>query len=290
MSYQLIIGDRTFSSWSLRGWLMLERFGLPYSVRQVGLYSGTMQEELAAFAPARLVPLMVTPEGHVIGDTMAMAESLVERHPEVALYPADPAARALARWMVAEMHSGFAALRGECPMMLAHGVEGFVPSEAVRADLARVEALWTLARERHGTGGPWLFGSYSLADVFYAPVATRIATFGLPVGAEAAGYVETTLADPAFRRWRARGLVDRYDPFPYSWDLPSRPWPGPTPLPARAVEGGEPVNAACPFSGKAVSHLMEAGGKIIGFCNATCRDKAVNDPLAFPEVAELLRD
>jgi len=155
-----------------------------------------------------------------------MAETLVERHPEAGLWPADPAARALARWISAEMCAGFTALRGACPMQLLHHYEGFTVTEAVRTDLARIEALWTLARDRHGAGGPWLFGDYSLADAFYAPVAARIAGYDLPVGGVAADYVAAHLADPAFNAWRAEGLKKTYDPVPYAMDLPKRDWPG----------------------------------------------------------------
>ncbi|MFU1477635.1 glutathione S-transferase [Roseovarius sp. C7] len=226
MTYDLFIGDRSFSSWSLRGWLMLEKFSLPHRTHMVGLYSGTMAEDLADLAPARFVPVLRDEAGIVIGDSLAMAETLAERHPEAGLWPADPAARALARWMVAEMHSGFTALRGDCPMQLLHQWQGFAPSDAVRADLARIDTLWSLARSRHGDGGPWLFGRYSLADVFYAPVAARIAGYDLPVSDLARDYVATTLADPVFRQWRADGLGISYDPMPYAQDLPKADWPG----------------------------------------------------------------
>ncbi|MFN3663661.1 glutathione S-transferase [Yoonia sp.] len=225
MTYEVYIGDRTFSSWSLRGWLMLEKFGLPYQTRFVGLYSGTMAADLAHIAPARTVPAMTTPQGFVLTDSLAMAETLVENHPNVALYPRDPAARALARSICAEMHSGFSALRTECPNMIAYAWDGFVPSEAVLADLARIDDLWALARARHGTDSPWLFGDYSLADVFYAPVALRITTYGLPVSPAAQAYVDAHLRDPAFLNWRRLALEETYDPWPYPLDLPRKPWP-----------------------------------------------------------------
>ncbi|SDE35332.1 glutathione S-transferase N-terminal domain-containing protein [Limimaricola pyoseonensis] len=282
MTYDLIIGDRLFSSWSLRGWLAFESFGLPVRLHEAGLYSGTLAADLVPFAPARQVPAMRTPDGIVVADSLAIAETLAERHPEIALWPRDPAARALARWLVAEMHAGFNALRGDCPMMLAHGWDGFAPSEAVLADLARIETLWATARERHGADGPWLFGEWSLADVFYAPVAARIATYGLPVGAAARDYVAAHLARPDLRRWRALGLTKRYDPMPYAQGLPQVAWPGPAPLPARAVEDGTPENAACPYSGKPTTHLAEIGGRVFGFCNAGCRDKTVADAEAWP--------
>ena len=288
MTYDLFLGDRTFSSWSLRGWLMFVQFDLPVRTRMVGLYDGTMAEDLSELAPARLVPVMRDADGIVLGDTLAMAETLAERHPEAGLWPAEPAARALARWLVAEMHSGFTALRTACPMQLLHQYQGFLPSEAVRADLDRIETLWSLARSRHGSGGPWLFGAYSLADVFYAPVAARIAGYGLPVGAGAQAYVDTTLADPTFRRWRAMGLTKRYDPMPYAMDLPTVLWPGPALRPARAVASGPSVNTACPYSGKPVTDFMELDGRIWGFCNPFCRDKTVNDPEAWPAFTALL--
>ena len=225
MTYTLHIGDRAFSSWSLRGWLMFEKFAIPFKTRMVGIYSGTKDRDLAGLAPARLVPAMVTPDGHVIGDTLAMAETLAERHPDAGLWPADPAARGLARWLAAEMHSGFAGLRAACPMQLMRVYEGFEPPPPVLNDLARIEELWALARSRHGADGPWLFGSYTLADVFYAPVAARITGYGLPVGDKAAAYVAAHMGDPAFSRWRDQALTVRYDPEPYRLDLSWRDWP-----------------------------------------------------------------
>lgn len=290
MTYVLHIGDRSFSSWSLRGWLMFEKFGLPVRTRMAGLYSGTFAEDLAPLAPARFVPVLQTGDGITLGDTLAIAETLAERHPDAGLWPADPGARALSRWLVAEMHSGYTALRSDCPMFLRHAWAGFAPSPAVLADLARIETLWSLARARHGAPDtPWLFGAYSLADVFFAPVAARIAGYRLPAGPEAQAYVAAQLADPAFRRWRAMGETVSYDTMPYARDLPPAPWPGPAPLPARATGEGPSENAACPYSGKPVTHFLETGGRVFGFCNAFCRDKTVADPEAWPAFAALLQ-
>lgn len=227
MTYDLFIGDRTFSSWSLRGWLMFERFDIPHRTHMVGLYSGTMKQDLARLAPARLVPVMRTPDGIVVGDTLAMAETLAERHPDAGMWPADPAARAMARWLVAEMHSGFGALRTDCPMQLHSQWQGFAPSDALRADLTRLEDLWALARAQFGDAGPWLFGAYSLADVFYAPIAARIAGYDLPVSDAAQAYVTQHLSDAAFVAWRAESLTVSYDPMPYAMDLDKADWPGP---------------------------------------------------------------
>ena len=297
MTYDLYIGDRTFSTWSLRGWLMFEKFGIPHRSNLVEIYrkDGTAapSDDLIGrldglgLAPARLLPVMRGPDGVVIGDSLAMAETLAERFPEAGHWPDDPAARGLARWAVAEMHSGFAALREECSMQLLHLIEGFAPSEATRADLVRIEEIWTLARTRHGGGGPWLFGAYSLADAFYAPVAARIAGYGLPAGDLARAYVETTLSDTAFRQWRAMGLAKPYDRHPYDTGLPTGPWPGPSARPAQAVAQGTPENAACPYSGDPAEFLMQTDGQVFGFCNAFCRDKTVADPDAWPAFTAL---
>lgn len=225
MTYDLFIGDRTFSSWSLRGWLMLEKFGLPYRTHMVGLYTGRMAEDLADMAPARLVPVLRLPDGTVVGESAAMAETLAERHPDAGLWPADPAARATARWLVAEMASGFAALRGACPMQLINVKVGFDVSEAVARDLARIEVLWAHA-QRFASGGPWLFGAYSLADAFYAPVCARIVGYDLPVSEAARDYCRATIRDDAFQAWRDEGAQVSYDPVPYAMDLDTAPWPG----------------------------------------------------------------
>ncbi len=288
MTYELAIGDRGYSSWSLRGWLLFEPFGLPVKVRKARLYTDELPDLLKDFAPARTVPAMKTAEGHVVWDTLAMAEHLAEAHPEAGLWPKDAGLRALARSLAAEMHSSFGALRGACPMNLRLSYSDFVASDEVKADLARIEALWAFALER--SGGPWLCGDYSVADVFFAPVAGRIAGYGLPVGEQARAYVDRHLAHPSFRRWRAMGMVDGDDQ-PYYWrDLAHRPWPGPALIPAEAVEAGPSVNDACPYSGKTVTHFLKTGGKTYGFCNAFCRDKTVADPGAWPAFVALMAD
>lgn len=225
MTYDLYIGDRTFSSWSLRGWLMLEKFNLPFNCHLVGLYANTMAADLAHLAPATLVPTLRTPEGTVVGETMAMAETLAERHPDAGMWPNDPAERATARWLCAAMTAGFSTLRGDCPMQLQHVNKGFAASDELLADLARIEALWEHARAVSKAEGPWLFGSYSLADVFYAPVTARIIGYDLPVSDKARAYCETAISDPAFKAWRTEGLKVTYDPFPYDMGVPTVLWP-----------------------------------------------------------------
>ncbi len=232
MTYVLAIGDRSYSSWSIRGWLMFARFGLPVTIKTARLYSPEVAALLKRFGAARTVPaLRIEGDGEgedfALWDTLAMAETLAERHPDRGLWPAAPAARALARSLTAEMHASFQALRNACPVNLRRAYVGFEPGEAVLADLDRIETLWRTARADFAGDSPWLFGDYSLADVFFAPVAARIATYALPVGPEAETYVAAHLAEPAFVAWRNAGLAEPYAQPHYDLDLPERPWPGP---------------------------------------------------------------
>jgi len=282
MTYDLVIGDRAYSSWSLRGWLFFDAFGIPVKLHRARLYTDELPTLLKQFHPAKTAPTMRTPDGVVVPETIAIAEELASRHPEAGLWPADPKARAIARVVSAEMHAGFSALRSYCPMNLRVSYADCQPPADVLADLARLELIWAWARNETASTTAWLCGDYSAADAFFAPVATRIATYNLPVGPEAIAYVQAHLAHPSFRRWRAMGMVDGADQEFYRRDYPRRDWPGPTPLPARAVDGTEAENAACPYSGGPVTHVLELHGRRFGFCNAFCRDKAVADPEAWP--------
>lgn len=289
MTYDLVIGDRAYSSWSLRGWLLFDAFGIPVRLHRARLYTDELPNLLKSFHPARTAPTMRTPAGTVVPESLAIAEELASRHPEAGIWPADPEARAVARALAAEMHAGFTALRSHCPMNLRVSYTDCAPPQAVLDDLARLQVIWDWAHETTGTTGPWLCGAYSAADVFFAPVATRIATYNLPVGAAAQAYVAAHLAHPSFRRWRAMGMVDGPDQAFYRRDYPTRPWPGPAPLPARAVDGTAAENAACPYSGDPVTHVLELDGRRFGFCNAFCRDKTVADPEAWPAFMALYR-
>lgn len=287
MTNKLYIGDPTYSSWSLRGWLLFEKFGLARETVWVDFHEGTVADQLAEIAPARTVPALQTEEGAVLGESLAIAEELASRYPSAGIWPDTPKERATARALAAEMHAGFSALRSACPMNLRRPYEGFDPSDEVMADLGRIELIWNRAREDREGDTPWLCGDYSAADAFYAPVAARIATYGLPVSETATDYVAAHLADPGFRRWRAMGFAKGQTLARYAMDLAERPWPGPTPLEANAVDSGPSVNHQCPYSGRPVTHFMEAGGKIWGFCSAFCRDKTVPDPLAWDKFAAL---
>ncbi|MBT9244112.1 glutathione S-transferase [Gemmobacter fulvus] len=288
MTYDLVIGDRGYSSWSLRGWLLLDAFGIPVRTISARLYTDELPNLLKDFHPARTAPTLRTPDGVVVPESLAIAEELASRHPEAEIWPTDPKARAIARVLAAEMHAGFGALRSYCPMNLRVSYTDCSPPPEVLADLDRLQVIWDWARAQTGAEGDWLCGAYSAADVFFAPVAARIAGYNLPVGAAAQAYVAAHLAHPSFRRWRAMGLVDGADQEFYRRDYPQRPWPGPAPLPARAVDGSATENAACPYSGKPVTHVLELAGRRFGFCNAFCRDKTAADPEAWPKFRALL--
>ncbi len=287
MTYDLVIGDRAYSSWSLRGWLFFDAFGIPVQTHSARLYTDELATMLKDYFPARTAPTMRTPDGSVVPETIAIAEELATRHPDAGLWPSDPRARATARVLAAEMHAGFTALRGFCPMNLRVSYTDCQPPAEVLADLARLETLWAWARTTIRSATPWLCGGYSAADVFFAPVATRIATYNLPIGPEAMVYVNAHLAHPSFRRWRAMGMIDGADQGFYRRDYPRRDWPGPVRLPARAVHGTDTENKTCPYSGEPATHALELYGRRFGFCNAFCRDKTVADPEAWPKFMAL---
>jgi glutathione S-transferase len=286
MTYDLVIGDRAYSSWSLRGWLLFDAFGIPVQTHLARLYSDELPNMLRAYFPAKTAPTMRTPDGDVVPETIAIAEELATRHPDAGIWPADPRARSAARVLAAEMHAGFSALRSHCPMNLRVSYTDCAPPQAVLDDLTRLELVWNWARAQTGSTG-WLCGDYSAADAFFAPVATRIATYNLPVSANAMTYVQAHLAHPSFRRWRAMGMVDGADQPFYRRDYPRRDWPGPKPLPATAVTGTQAENTACPYSGKPVTRVLALDGRRFGFCNAFCRDKTVADPEAWPQFLKL---
>ncbi len=287
MRYDLVIGDRAYSSWSLRGWLLFDAFDIPVKVIPARLYTDQLATVLQDYFPAKTAPTMRTPDGVVVPETIAIAEELASRHPNAGLWPASPTARAVARVLAAEMHAGFGALRSHCPMNLRVSYTECSPPDAVLADLARLETLWAWARQTTGATGDWLCGSYSAADAFFAPVAGRIAGYNLPVGPIAAAYVAAHLAHPSFRRWRAMGLIDGADQDYYRRAYPRRPWPGPIALIAIPVDGTQSENSACPYSGDKISHVLQLDGRKFGFCNAFCRDKTIADPEAWPKFMKI---
>ncbi len=287
MTHEIALGDRAYSSWSLRGWLLFERFGIPYTARHARLGSDAFATMMQDFQPARTVPA-VRFRDVAISDSLAIAEELATRHPDAGIWPSAPAARATARMLAAEMHSGFLPLRRACSMNLRVSYSTFPVEETVTANLRRLERIWDRARATYGSDGPWLCGRYSAADAFFAPIAARIAGYSLDVSEAAQDYVTAHLADHAFRRWRAMALVDGEDRLEWFHDAPQRNWPGPAPLAARATNHGTPENAVCVHTGQPVAHLMDLNGRIFGFASTFHRDKTAADPEAWPDFMRAL--
>lgn len=288
MKYLLALGDRAYSSWSLRGWLLFEKFNIPVETRFARLYTDAFPKMLEEFSPAKLVPTVKTPDGTVIPESLTIAEELASRHPEAGIWPSNPSHRAIARSLAAEMHAGFGALRDACPMNMRVSYSDYVQDETVEKDLRRLEVVWDRARRETANQTPWLCGNYSAADAFYAPIAARIAGYGLKVSPSAQAYVTAHLEDLAFRRWRAMGLVDGLDQPFYKRDYAQKPWPHTSTLDASPQQTGPSENAQCPYSGKPVTHFAQIEGRVFGFCNAFCRDKTIADPEAWPAFMELL--
>ena len=207
---ELIIGTKVWSSWSLRPWLALKRTSAPFTETLVQLREVGVSEAIARYSPSGRVPVLK--DGALtIWDSLAICEYLAEKFPAAKLWPDDGAARALARAASAEMHSGFASLRWECPMDLSLRTE-LALSEATHADIRRIVALWSELRGRYGAGGPFLFGAWSIADAFFTPVATRFRSYGVKLSdfgdAGAAGtYNEVLLEQPDYLDWEKAAVA-----------------------------------------------------------------------------------
>jgi glutathione S-transferase len=204
--YILYLGNKNYSSWSLRGWLAMRLARAPFKEMMVAL-SGEAQPNPAnrSFSPSARVPCLHDGDV-VVWDSLAIAEYLAERH--AGMWPADPVARAWARAVACEMHSGFAALRNEMTMCIRERVDVRPWSPTLAADIARVAEIWNEGRRRFGAGGPYLCGAMSLADAFYAPVAFRFRTYGVAADGMAAAYLSDLLAEPLLREWEAAALAE----------------------------------------------------------------------------------
>ncbi|ODS00230.1 glutathione S-transferase [Methyloceanibacter methanicus] len=205
--YRLVIGDKNYSSWSLRPWLSLKACGAPFEEERIRLRLPETKAEIFKHSPSGKVPALKTDFG-VIYDSLAIVEYLAEQFPDAGLWPEDTAARAAARSISAEMHSSFQALRNDMPMDLVSRFPMPEVSETLALNIQRVVAVWKDTRARFGQGGPLLFGAFTNADAMYAPVATRFRTYGVPLAAfgddgTAAAYVEAIYAMPDMAAWLA---------------------------------------------------------------------------------------
>jgi len=204
---RLIIGNKNYSSWSLRPWLAMTALGIPFEEELVPLDAPDFKERIWARSPAGKVPVLIDGEA-VVWESSAILEHLAERFPEKGVWPSDPVARAHARSLATEMHNGFGALRSVAPMNLWRPVEArSFPEEALQ-DVRRITRRWGEARARFGSGGDFLFGAFCAADAMYAPVATRLRTYAIEIDPVAAAYVEAIHAHPAFVAWKEAALKE----------------------------------------------------------------------------------
>ena len=211
MTLKLVIGNKNYSSWSMRPWLALRGCGIAFEEIVIPLYTDDPADKarILSHSPAGKVPVLI--DGPVtVWDSLAIIEYLAERFPDAGLWPSDAAARAHARSVCAEMHSGFMALRSECPMNLHRPARAVELSADAKANIVRIEDIWRDCRGRHGAGGPFLFGRFGAADAMFAPVVTRFQTFAVPVAPETRVYMDTMLAMPAFSAWVKDGLAENW--------------------------------------------------------------------------------
>jgi glutathione S-transferase len=212
---KLYIGNKNYSSWSMRSGVLLAAFGIPFEEVKLRFdfsEGSAWSRTIAALTPTKRVPVLVEDDGFTVWDTLAITEYIAERHPEHAVWPRDAKARARARSLCAEMHAGFMRLRTVCPMNIEVffpdiGAKLWAEDEALRADVARLDAAWSEAL-RH-SGGPFQFGAFSAADAYFAPVAVRLSRFGLPVSEAAAAYRDALLAHPAVEDWIADAMREQ---------------------------------------------------------------------------------
>jgi len=202
---KLIFANRNYSSWSLRAWLVLRHFGIPFDEDLVLLSGEGWQRNIRKKSPSGKVPVLVDGEA-VVPETIAIIEYLNDKFPAKGIWPSGRIERARARSVSAEMHGGFGALRNTAPMNLRASHPGKVELEPIAADLRRIEQIWgDLTSE---SGGPYLFGKFTAADAMFAPVATRIRTYALPASDAAMEYVEAIYALPAFQEWLAAAIAE----------------------------------------------------------------------------------
>jgi glutathione S-transferase len=222
----LYIGNKNYSSWSMRPWFAMKAAGIAFDEVVTSLDAADFKERLLKVSPAGKVPVLVDGDTHV-WESLAILEYLAETRPAARLWPADVKARAHARAISSEMHAGFLPLRRACPMNFWRPVIKRDYAEDVVANVRRIDAMWTDCRTRFGSGGSFLFGAFSAADAMYAPVVSRFVTYGLDVGNVSRAYMDAVMALPAWTEWRAAALKE---PWVLPQDEPD--WPAVPRMPA----------------------------------------------------------
>jgi glutathione S-transferase len=213
--YELYIANKNYSSWSMRPWVLMRGLGLPFAEHMKPFTEKYVAGEFRSFSPSGRVPCLVD-GSQTVWDSLAIVDYLAERHPGV--WPSAADARAWARCAAAEMHSGFSALRNQCSMSVGVRVRLHSMDDSLKADLVRIEELWAEGLSRHG--GPFLGGArFSAVDAFYAPVATRVQTYNLPVNDVSKAYVARLLAFPAVAEWIEAGIAETWRDPPHDRDV-----------------------------------------------------------------------
>lgn len=205
MTYKLVIGNKNYSSWSMRPWVLMTHFGIPFEEIRIPLYTPAWKEQIRTVSPTGKVPCLL--DGAItVWDSLAIAETLNERHPRLGLYPEDPAWRAMARSVSAEMHSGFSTIRTQMSMNIKLSVVHAMASEVLRAEVRRVQDVFAACLAK--SGGPYLFGEFSIADAMYAPVVMRFQSYGVPLDKPGEAYRATIMRNPAVSRWISDALAE----------------------------------------------------------------------------------
>lgn len=204
MALKLILGNKNYSSWSLRPWIAMRHAGIDFEEEVIPLYEPGSREKVLQYSPAGKVPVLID-DGIPIWESLAILEHLAEKFPKAALWPADETARAHGRAISAEMHAGFGALRRHCPMNMRRKRRKLALTPDVAEDVRRIEVIWTDSRERFGSSGPFLLGPFSIADAMYAPVVSRFFSYDIGVGAAAEAYMVAMMSLPAWKEWETAG-------------------------------------------------------------------------------------
>ncbi len=205
----LVIGNKNYSSWSLRPYMALAMAGIDFDEKLITFGEPAFSKAVKKISKAGLVPIFVHGK-NTVWDSLAIMEYAAETWDDRNLWPKNKAARAMARSVSAEMHSGFRNLRNACPMNLRRPIKPVPMNDGIRADVARLEALWKECRAAHGRGGPFLFGKFSIADAMFAPAVTRLETYDIKVSNDTQHYMNAILATPAFHDWKAGALKEKW--------------------------------------------------------------------------------
>jgi glutathione S-transferase len=205
LALTLIIGNKNYSSWSFRPWIAMKSAGISFDEVVISLDAPDFKARVSAHSGAGKVPVLIDGQGSaavMVWESLAILEYLAEKFPEKEFWPDNPAARAHARTVAAEMHAGFAPLRRHCPMNMWRPVKPRDLPDDVAANVRRIDALWADCRARFGAGGPFLFGAFGAADAMYAPVVARFHTYAIEVGSVARAYMAAIMGLPAWAEWR----------------------------------------------------------------------------------------